>query len=97
MIENFVNLFGVAPAEAMSMIIVTKYRFFLEDQRLSQIGYMGSVDRTFARMGAREVRRLKREKYLTKKEEHRKTENDELASEEEITNNSIWQLKRSLT
>src|SRR6218665_3658073 len=28
------KLFGVAPAEAMSMIIVAEERFFLEDQRM---------------------------------------------------------------
>jgi len=30
--KNWENLFGVAPAEAMSMIIVAEDRFFLEDQ-----------------------------------------------------------------
>src|SRR6218665_2581702 len=69
----------------MSMIIVAEDRFFLEDQRRPRIGYMGRVDRTFARMEEREVKRLKREEYLRSKE-HRKRENDELASEEEITN-----------
>ena len=47
---------------------------------------MGIVDRAFARTEEREVKRLKREEYLGSKEEHRKRENDELASEEEITN-----------
>src|SRR6218665_3523270 len=47
---------------------------------------MGRVDRTFARTEEREVKRLKREEYLSNKEEHRKRENDELASEEKITN-----------
>ena len=47
---------------------------------------MGRVDRTFARTEEREVKRLKREEYLRSKEEHWKRENDELASEEEITN-----------
>ena len=32
------------------------------------------------------MKRLKREEYLRSKEEHRKRENDELASEAEITN-----------
>src|SRR6218665_2325025 len=80
------KLFGVAPAEAMSMIIVAKDRFFLEDKRGPRIGYMGSVDKTFARMEKREVKRLKREEYLRSKEEFRKRENDELAEEEKITN-----------
>ena len=77
---------GVAPAEAMSMIIVAEDIFFLEDQRGPRIGYMGSVDRTFARTEEREVKRLKREEYLRSKEEHRTRENSELASEEEIIN-----------
>jgi len=50
---------------------------------------MGSVDRTFARTEEREVKRLNREEYLRSKVtkvEHRKRENDKLASEEEITN-----------
>jgi len=47
---------------------------------------MGSVDRTFARTEERKVNRLKCEEYLRSKEEHRTRENDELASEEEITN-----------
>src|SRR6218665_3688400 len=47
---------------------------------------MGRVYRTFARTEEREVKRLKREECLRSKEEHRKRENDELASEEEITN-----------
>src|SRR6218665_1144410 len=47
---------------------------------------MGREDRTFARTEKREVKRLKCEKYLRSKEEHRKRVNDELASEEEITN-----------
>src|SRR6218665_1214838 len=80
------KLFGVAPAKAMSMIIVAEGRFFLEDQRRPRIGYMGSVDRTFARTGERKVKRLKCEEYLRSEEDHRKIENDELASEEEITN-----------
>ena len=55
----------------MSMTIVAKDRFFLEDQRGPRIGYMGSVDRTFARTEERDVKRLKREEYLRSKEEHR--------------------------
>ena len=47
---------------------------------------MGSVDRTFARTEERELKRLKRDEYLRSKEENRKRENDELASEKEITN-----------
>jgi len=47
---------------------------------------MGSVDRTFARTEEKKVKRLKSEEYLRSKEEHRKRENDEMASEEEITN-----------
>src|SRR6218665_3910716 len=47
---------------------------------------MGRVDRTFARTEEREVKRLKLEECLRSKEEHRKREKDELASEEEITN-----------
>src|SRR6218665_939223 len=47
---------------------------------------MGRVERTFARKEERELKRLKREEYLRSKEEHRKRENDELASDEEITN-----------
>ena len=70
----------------MSMIIVAKDRFFLEDQHRPRIGYMGSVNRTFARTEKRKVKRLKHEEYLRSKAEHRKRENDELASEEEITN-----------
>src|SRR6218665_3344565 len=72
----------------MSMIIVAEDRFFLEDQRGPRIGYMGSMDRTFARTEERKVKRLKHEEYLRSKEEHtcRKRENDQLASEEEITN-----------
>jgi len=60
----------------MSMIIVAKDRFFLEDQHRPRIGYMGraSVDRTFARTEERNVKRLKREEYLRSKEEHRKRE-----------------------
>ena len=87
MVENLGKLFCVAQADAMSMIIAAEDKFFLEDQR----GYMGSVDRTFARTKDREVKRLKNEEYLRSKEEHRKRENiviqagDELASEEEIT------------
>jgi len=79
-------MFGVIPAETISMIIVAEDRFFLEDQRGPRIGYMGSVDRTFARTEERKVKRLTSEGYLRSKEEHRKRENDELASEEEITN-----------
>src|SRR6218665_4001655 len=70
----------------MSMIIVDEDRFFLEDQHGPRIGYMGSVDRTFARTEEKKVKRLKCEECLRSKEEHRKRENDELASEEEITN-----------
>ena len=70
----------------MSMIIVAEYRFFLEDQRGPLIGYMGSVDRTVAKTEERKVKRLKHEEYLRSKEEHRKRKNDEMASEEEITN-----------
>ena len=40
----------------MSMIIVAEDRFFLEDQRGPRIGYMGSVDRTFARTEERKVK-----------------------------------------
>ena len=69
----------------MSMIIVAEDRFFLEDQRGPRI-YMVSVDRTFARTEERKVKSVKREEYLRSKEEHRKRENNELASEEEITN-----------
>jgi len=47
---------------------------------------MGCVDRTFARMEKRKVKRLKCEEYLRSKEEHRKRENDE---EEEITNMAV--------
>src|SRR6218665_3284771 len=47
---------------------------------------MGRVDRTFAKTEEREVKRLKREECLRSKEEHRIRANDELASEEEITN-----------
>jgi len=70
-------LFGVAPAEAMSMIIVAEDRFFLEDQRGPQI-HVGYMDRTFARMEKRKVKRLKHEEHLRNKEEYRQRENDEL-------------------
>ena len=45
MVENLEKKsIGVAPAEAMSMIIVAEDRFFLEDQRGPRIGYMGRVN-----------------------------------------------------
>ena len=47
---------------------------------------MGSVDRTFARTEERKVKKLKCEEHLRSNGDHRKIENDELASEEEITN-----------
>jgi len=70
----------------MSIIIVAEDKFFLEDQRGPWIRYMGSVDRTFDKTEVRKVKRLKHEEYLRSKEEHIKRENDEMASEEEITN-----------
>src|SRR6218665_3435211 len=38
MVKNLKKLFGVA--DAMSIIIVAKDRFFIEDQREPQVGYM---------------------------------------------------------
>jgi len=61
----------------MSMIIVAE-EGFLEAQRGPRIGYMGSMDRTFARTEERKVKRVRREEYMRSKEEHRKRENDEL-------------------
>ena len=49
------------------MIIAAEDRFFLEDQRGQRIGYMGIVDRTFARTEERKVKRLNREEYLRSK------------------------------
>jgi len=61
------KLFDVALADAISMITIAEYRFFLDDHYRPCIGYMGSVDKALAKTDARKVKRLKREEYLRSK------------------------------
>ena len=66
------KLFDVALADAISMITIAEYRFFLDDHCGPCIGYVGSVDTTLARTEDRKVKRLKREEYSEVKEKKEK-------------------------